>query len=203
MPIELHHSIIENRRRVLAERLREAPLAGPIVLEIGSGHGHFLTAYAAAHPERRCVGIDLLPERIERAERKRERARAGNLRFLRAAADDFLSIVPADLRFDEIFLLFPDPWPKRRHEKNRLMRPALLAALAAHAEPGTRLHFRTDHAPYFAEARATIAASPCWKEIDAPWPFELPTIFQQRAGSFESLTAERTSTAASPAPSHR
>jgi tRNA (guanine-N7-)-methyltransferase len=164
----------------------------PAVLEIGCGHGHFLVAYAAAHPGVPCVGIDLQPDRIERAERKRERARLGNARFVRADAEDFLAALPEAARFARIFVLFPDPWPKRRHHKNRLLRPEFLSALACRCVPGARLHVRTDHAHYFGEVQAAIDASPEWTGVGEPWPFELETVFQQRAPSYSSLTASRT-----------
>jgi tRNA (guanine-N7-)-methyltransferase len=180
------------RRRQLSEACAGLiPLAEPFTLEIGSGHGHFLTAYASAHPNRPCIGIDLQPDRVARANRKRERARCPNLRFLRADADDFLAILPESARFSECFLLFPDPWPKRRHHKNRLMRPEFLERLAARAGEGARLYFRTDHEPYFTDAQATIRSSPSWREVESPWPLETPTVFQQRAPRYFSLVAIR------------
>ena len=163
-----------------------------IVLEIGCGHGHFLTAYAAAHPEKFCVGFDIVLDRIVRAGRKRARAELEkNLAFVRAEATEFFAALPAPVRFTEIFILFPDPWPKRRHHKNRMIRPGILSALAARATNATRLCFRTDHAPYFADARRTIAEHGAWKIAPAnePWPFEFQTVFQERAAGFQSLVA--------------
>jgi len=186
-------------RAELAElfRGREGAEAGThegIVLEIGCGHGHFLTAYAAAHPKKFCVGFDIELDRIERAGRKRRRAELEkNLAFVRAEATEFFAALPEHARFTDIFILFPDPWPKRRHHKNRMIREEILSALAAHANPGsaTRLYFRTDYAPYFADARQTIAEHPAWKIAPAgtPWPFEFQTVFQERAEGFQSLIA--------------
>ena len=180
------------RRRLLAEAcVGLIPRAEPFTLEIGSGHGHFLTAYASANPGRLCIGIDLQPDRVTRADRKRERARCPNLHFLRADADDFIAILPETARFSECFLLFPDPWPKRRHHKNRLMRSEFLERLAARGSEGARLFFRTDHEPYFTDAQVAIRSSPLWREIAAPWPLETPTVFQQRAPRYFSLVAIR------------
>jgi tRNA (guanine-N7-)-methyltransferase len=115
---------------------------GGVVLEIGCGHGHFLTAYAAAHPEKFCVGFDIEIDRIERAGRKRRRAELEkNLAFVRAEATEFFAALPAHARFSEVFVLFPDPWPKRRHHKNRMIRPESLSALAARA---AKLRFFTE-----------------------------------------------------------
>ena len=163
-----------------------------VVLEIGCGHGHFLTAYAAAHPEKFCVGFDIVLDRIERAGRKRKRASLeGNLAFVRAEATEFFAALPESVRFTDVFILFPDPWPKRRHHKNRMIRPDILSMLAAHADSASRLYFRTDYAPYFTDARQTISEHGAWKIAPAgtPWPFEFQTVFQERAERFQSLIA--------------
>jgi tRNA (guanine-N7-)-methyltransferase len=164
------------------------------VWELGSGHGHYLTAYAAAHPEKLCIGIDLVGERVERAARKRERAGLSNLHFLRAEARLFLEMLPAEATLADVFILFPDPWPKLRHRKHRIVQPEVLSAIAAHAAPTCRLLFRTDFAPYFDEAVATVRAHSQWRVVDEPWPFEFETVFQSRARAFHSLIARRQQT---------
>ena len=191
----LHADVISKRRNDLRELC--AGFIKPndkIVWEVGCGHGHFLTAYAKAHPEAICVGIDLILDRITRGERKRERARLPNLRFVRAEARDFLEAMPAGARFSAVYMLFPDPWPKRRHHKHRLLDFSFLKAVAQRAGEGVPFYFRTDHEPYFADARATFAAQPHWDTCPSEeWPFELPTIFQQKAPSYQSLVARRNS----------
>ncbi len=163
-----------------------------ITLEIGCGHGHYLTAYAAAHPESFCIGIDLLKDRIARASRKRDRAKLTNLIFLEAEAREFLDSLPAGTFLADIFILFPDPWPKRRHHKNRIIQPEVLSDLAAKSRAGALLCFRTDYAPYFVDAHATVAGHADWTlEPVTPWPFELETVFQSRADSYQSLVAQR------------
>jgi tRNA (guanine-N7-)-methyltransferase len=182
--------IITERRSALQREL-DAILPGRehFVLEIGCGHGHFLTAYAGAHPNQLCVGIDLVGERIDRAKRKATRAKLPNLHFIRAEARLFLDTLPAEPRISELFILFPDPWPKLRHNKHRILQPSFLAQAAAHASRDARLYFRTDFAPYFESARETIASDPHWEISGDPWPFEFVTVFQQRAPSYNSLVA--------------
>ena len=166
-----------------------APAVG-FVLEIGCGHGHFLNAYAAAHPGRECVGLDLRLERILKACRKRDRANLDNLHFIRGEARDFLRELPSEAHLLDIYLLFPDPWPKKRHHKNRLFKPEFLDELAARAGEGSRLFFRTDHQPYFDEAVAMVDAHPAWHRLPAgPFAYEHDTIFQSRAPAFHSLAA--------------
>jgi len=160
--------------------------------EVGSGHGHFLTAYAAANPGRLCVGVDLAADRIARAERKRKRAGLANLHFLQAEAGAFLKALPAHASLLEVYVLFPDPWPKRRHHKNRLMQTGFLEAVAARAGQGARLFFRTDDESYFVYVESVIRSLSTWKLSGEPWPFEVSTVFQERASSHRSLTAVRT-----------
>lgn len=160
------------------------------VLEIGSGHGHFLEAYASAHVGHFCLGIDYCAERSRRAARKQQRHAHGNLHFLRAEVWEFLDSLPAALRFDRVFVLFPDPWPKRRHQKYRLISERFLTRLAGIVSPGGALFLRTDAASYFSEARETIAAHHLWRiAAEVPWPFEQPTVFQSKAPSYDSLVA--------------
>jgi tRNA (guanine-N7-)-methyltransferase len=161
-----------------------------ITLEIGCGHGHFLNAYAQAHPGEHCLGLDLLADRIARAQKKARRAGLTNLAFFHAEARLLLEALPAPVRLGRIFILFPDPWPKRRHHKNRIMQPEFLQTLATRAGQGTRLCFRTDYLPYFEAARATLRDHPAWQLVEEPWPFEHETVFQSRADSYHSFLAQ-------------
>lgn len=188
-----HRDRIAARRQLLREKSAALLAVQPaFVWEIGCGHGHFLTGYAEKHPDRLCIGIDVILDRIGRANRKRERAQLPNLHFVRADATDFLATLPPSAVATEIYILFPDPWPKRRHWKNRLMEPSFLHAAAQRAGQGARLYFRTDYEPYYLEANALMAAHPDWQvRPEALWPFELETVFQRRATRYHSLIAER------------
>jgi len=193
MPLEIAQALTTSRLAEIRTQLALLlPSAKPITLEIGSGHGHFLTAYAAAHPERLCIGIDLIGDRLERSARKSNRAKLTNVTWMHAEATLFLEALPADTALAEIFVLFSDPWPKRRHWKNRVVQPDFLSLLASRAGQGARLYFRTDHAQYFEQVGALITQHPSWTlDASAPWLFELPTVFQQRAESHQSLVAIR------------
>jgi tRNA (guanine-N7-)-methyltransferase len=192
MPLEIFEAVQSKRRAAL--RLELAAILPPsearFVLEIGCGNGHFLTAYAAAHPDQLCVGVDLKLERIGKGLRKCERAGLPNLHFLRGDVRNVLQELPADARLLDIYLLFPDPWPKKRHHKNRLLQSGFLNELGARAGQGSRLFFRTDFKPYYDEAREAVASHPHWRLLpDGPFPFEHTTIFQSRAPTFHSLGA--------------
>lgn len=202
MPLALFDTIRAQRLADLRERFfPRLPARGVVTLEIGCGHGHYLAAYAAAHPAEFCVGVDLLADRIARAERKAARARLANLAFVQAEASLFLAALadqPAAPRLGRVFVLFSDPWPKRRHWKHRVLQPALLDTLAPIATPDARLHFRTDHADYFAYARSVVAEHRAWRlaapgEPGGAWPFEHVSVFEERAlaGAPQSFTALR------------
>jgi tRNA (guanine-N7-)-methyltransferase len=187
-----HFTRTTERRAALDEKVADVLREHDrITLEIGSGHGHYLNAYAAAHPEQFCVGIDIILDRFERSEKKRRRAALHNLVFLRAEALEFLAAFPTTTKLTNTFVLFPDPWPKRRHHKNRLIQPSFLTELARHSVPSARLCFRTDFAEYFDAALKVVSAHADWAVVDEPWPFELETVFQARAPAYQSWIARR------------
>jgi tRNA (guanine-N7-)-methyltransferase len=184
--------VAERRESLRAEVARLLPPLGRFVWEIGCGHGHFLTAYAEAHPKEHCIGIDINLDRVRRATKKRDRAGLDRLHFVRAEARLFLEVLPPDTGFSAIYMLFPDPWPKTRHHKYRLLQAGFLHDVAQRTGQGTPLFFRTDHAPYFTEVETLLRDHPDWRSVgDQPWPFELATVFQQKAPSFQSLVAVR------------
>jgi tRNA (guanine-N7-)-methyltransferase len=187
---DYYPALMQQRKKDLADQL--APLFAdpkPFVWEVGSGHGHFLTAYAQAHQDQLCIGIDLIGDRIVRGTRKRDRAKLPNLHFIHAEARLFLEMLPPTATIATVFILFPDPWPKTRHHKNRIIQTEFLSQLRTRMAPTGHLYFRTDFEPYFAAARATLTSHPDWQLCDSPWAFEHETVFQHRAQSYHSLVA--------------
>jgi tRNA (guanine-N7-)-methyltransferase len=202
VPLDFYDSLLDRRLAALrADFFPCLPAAGgkPLAIELGCGHGHYLTAYAGARPEEFCIGLDLLADRIARAERKAKRAGLTNLAFVQAEASLFLSALaawPQRAPVRRIFVLFSDPWPKRRHWKHRVMQTELLDTLANLTETGASVHFRTDHPGYFTYAREVVAAHGAWglaPQEEAPWPFEYVSVFEERAlaGVPQSFTALR------------
>jgi tRNA (guanine-N7-)-methyltransferase len=200
VPLELYDSIRDQRLAALRETFfPRLPADQPLTLELGCGHGHYLTAYAAARPNEFCVGLDLLADRIARAERKAHRAKLANLAFVQAEAALFLSalaVLPRPPRLRRVFVLFSDPWPKRRHWKHRVLQSSLLDTLAPLATADAELHFRTDHPDYFAYAQEVVSTHALWRlatPTEAPWPFEHVSVFEERAlaGAPQSFTARR------------
>jgi len=185
-----YHSQLDERQSQLREISAELFAGTPAcVLEIGCGHGHFLNKYAATYSEKFCLGLDIISDRIDRARRKQQRGRLNNLQFLHANAEEFLASAPAGLRFLDVYVLFPDPWPKRRHHKNRLLQPEFLSRLQPMMAPGSRLFFRTDDEEYYTSSATIVKQHPGWALNLETWPFECETVFQQRVETYFSFVA--------------
>ena len=144
------------------------------------------------HPEDFCVGIDIERERIERAERKQMRARLSEPALCPRRGRAFSRCGPKSPRARaRSTSFFPTPGPKRRHHKNRLLTPPFLERLAETSCEGARLYFRTDYKAYYEEARAAAGRAPSWAVAGEAWPFDAPTVFQQRASEYHSFVAVR------------
>jgi len=191
--------VIERRAALQRDLATLLPAPRAIVWEVGCGHGHFLVRYAGEHPQKYCVGVDIILDRLERSGKKRDRAKLDNCHFVRAEAREFFNALPAHITFEEVWVLFPDPWPKARHNKNRLLKADFFAAIASRAAEGARFYFRTDHEEYFREVEGLVAGLRTWRrDPTAPWPLEQETVFQARAPRHFSLVAVRTSHPAPP-----
>jgi tRNA (guanine-N7-)-methyltransferase len=107
-------------------------------------------------------------------------------------------MLPPHVTFSDLLILFPDPWPKARHHKHRILQPAFLSAAAERGSSDCRLSFRTDFVPYFEAGKKIIQAHPQWNISDETWPFESSTVFQSRAPAYQSLVARRSSSSRVP-----
>ena len=124
---------------------REAPLE----VDLGSGDGSFLVAMAKKHPEHNYLGTERLVGRVRNTSRKAERAGVTNICLLRVESAYLVRhLLPAG-SVARIYVLFPDPWPKRRHWPRRLIQPAFLEAAAMALRKGGELCVKTDEAGYF------------------------------------------------------
>lgn len=184
------------RRAERVARLREScadifALSQNISLEIGCGKGHWLSAYAAANPDELCVGIDLISERVRDSQRRAKNKNASNAHFVKAEALEFLEAMPRDARIGKIFIFFPDPWPKERHHKRRLMQHEFLDYIRQFANAGTKLYFRTDYREYFDWTAEIINENSNWKITEeTELPLEEVSQFQRILSEFSTLVAE-------------
>lgn len=163
-------------------------------LEIGCGHGHWLAAYAKANPEEFCVGIDLITGRIAKSLRKQELQNIKNISFLKAEATEVLDALPPAHKIEKIFILYPDPWPKRRHHKNRFISEENLTRLAKVSTAEAKFYFRTDDADYFDWTVRELKNHPNWQICEEnPWPFETPTFFEELTKVKRDVIAQKVS----------
>lgn len=162
---------------------READL----VVEIGGGQGEALVTAAARQPERDFLGCEVYGPGLARTMMDLERAGDGeplpNVRLVQADAVDLLhALEPASLA--EVWTFFPDPWPKKRHHKRRLVAPAFAALVAGRLRPGGLWRLATDWADYADQMRAVLDACAGLVNLhdgDAP-RFDRPmTRFESRA----------------------
>jgi len=122
------------------------------VLDIGFGDGEALVTNALNNPAADYVGVEVHEPGIGHLLLKLEQARVDNVRVIARDAAEVLPQLIADSSFDRVFLLFPDPWPKKRQLKRRLLAPELLAELARVLRQGGELRFASDDADYAARA---------------------------------------------------
>jgi tRNA (guanine-N7-)-methyltransferase len=151
-----------------------------------------LTDYAAAHPETTCVGVDLISWRIRKGIDKKQKRGLENLYFYKAELGEFIEVLPPNLRFERAVFLFPDPWPKARHHRRRMIQRGLLDALASRTDPDGEFCFRTDDRPYFDWTIEHLENHPDW-DIDpkAAWHHESETYFQGLMDGYFSVVAKR------------
>jgi len=122
--------------------------AAPRTLEIGFGNGEHLLERALAAPERDFLGIEVHPPGIGHLLLQASKADASNLRVIAHDAVEVLQCQIAPDSVDELQLLFPDPWPKARHHKRRIVQPAFASLVASRLKGGGRFHLATDWEPY-------------------------------------------------------
>ncbi len=152
--------------------------SGAMNLEIGCGHGHWLTSLASLRSKDIFVGIDLLSKRIRKSDRKKELLNISNVFFLKAEANEFLEALPKNIYLKNIYVMYPDPWPKKRHYKNRLIQDSFLKILHDKSRPGSKLFFKTDHEPYFDWTKQVLTKSSSWVLGSDNWPHDGTSYFQ-------------------------
>jgi len=127
-------------------------------LEIGFGGGEHLAGQAARHADTGFIGAEPFIDGVAKLLTALEEQKLSNVRVRRGDARDLVAQF-ADQSIDRAFILFPDPWPKTRHRKRRLVQPDFLVELARILKPGARLRFATDWADYANRALADVTRS--------------------------------------------
>jgi tRNA (guanine-N7-)-methyltransferase len=158
----------------------------PRVLDIGFGDGEALATSAANYPQHDYLGIEVHEPGIGHLFLLLERAGLTNVRVIARDATEVLPESLPDASFAAVNLFFPDPWPKKRHHKRRIVQATFAADVARVLEPSGLLHIATDWADYAEHARAVLAGNPDFVPVVAddvchnPLAFRPPTKFERR-----------------------
>ena len=158
----------------------------PLTLEVGFGSGDTLLDMARSHPERDYLGIEVYDAGVGRVLESLEREALGNVRLWHADAVPVLAHCIAPRSLDEVLLLFPDPWPKKRHHKRRIVQPAFARLVVERLVPGGVWRLATDWSPYAEHMLDVLDAEPELFNVHgprarAPRPETRPTTrFEQR-----------------------
>jgi len=139
---------------------REFGRHAPRVLEIGFGMGETTADIAAAHPGTDFLGIEVHAPGVGSLLRQVEARGLANVRVIRHDAVEVLQAMIAPESLDGIHVFFPDPWPKKRHHKRRLIQPPLARLLGERLRPGGYLHVATDWLDYAEQILAVLSAEP-------------------------------------------
>ena len=141
----------------------------PVLLEIGSGMGETTSQLAAAAPELNYLAVEVYQPGLAQLLLRAEALGLTNLRLLRGDAVDLLTrhIEPGTLSGIRIF--FPDPWPKKRHHKRRLVQPEFIALAASRLAPGAVIHLATDWADYADQMLEVLSAEPLLRNQHDGW----------------------------------
>jgi len=157
---------------VLRERGPAACLgAERVVLELGFGRAELLLELAEQNPKRVYLGVEVSRKRVEKAGKRAQRRELANVFMVHAPAEYVLERVLPAGSVEECWVNCPDPWPKKRHWRRRLVQAPLVALLARALAPGALLHIATDHEDYRDWIAAVLAAQCAFVNLHAPAAF--------------------------------
>jgi tRNA (guanine-N7-)-methyltransferase len=142
----------------------------PVELEIGIGKAGFLLRRAQTHPTINFVGIEWAGKFYRHAVDRLQRWNVPNARIIRTDASHFIRVQCPRGSLAALHIFHPDPWPKKRHHKRRLIQKPFVDAVVACLVPGGRWAVQTDHHDYFEQIRALLIACPELEEA----PFDDP-----------------------------
>jgi tRNA (guanine-N7-)-methyltransferase len=161
-------------------------------IELGCGDASFICELAKRHPERNFIGVERLLGRISKLDRKGRRAGLTNLRGVRIESSYFLRFLLPRHSASALHIYFPDPWPKKKHRKNRLINEQFPALAFNALAPGGKIYLRTDDPDYFDQMKEVFAADSKYRPIETPSDLlDLLTDFEKEfhAKGIETLRA--------------
>ena len=136
----------------------------PVALEIGCGTGHFVADMAEKHQETGFIAIDIYNRGCYKTCRKADNRVLDNVRVLRMEARDLLRHLPKNF-LSAVYVNCPDPWPKKRHRKRRLVNEDLLEQLRYVLKPGGHFYFVSDFGDYTEVVEMLLGREPGWQTV--------------------------------------
>ena len=156
------------------------PKPQPVEVELGCGDASFLVDYAKLQPQRNFIGVERLLGRIRKLDRKGRRAGLTNLRGVRIESSYFLEYLLPPHSVSAVHVYFPDPWPKKRHHKNRLINERFPKIVRAALAPGGVVYLRTDDEDYFSQITEVFGLASEFRKVETPSELaELLTDFER------------------------
>lgn len=152
---------------------------GPITLEIGFGNGDTLITLAQAYPERNFIGIDVHKPGVGSLLLKLENLQLTNVKVFCTDAITVIQSIP-DASLAAVYLLFPDPWPKRRHFKRRIVQPSFVELIQSKLMKEGKFHLATDWEDYADQMLEVISQNTCFKLNASASPERPTTKFETR-----------------------
>jgi len=144
------------------------PKSQPLEVELGCGDASFLVEYARRNPARNFIGVERLLGRINKLDRKGRRAGLTNLRGVRIESSYFLQYLLPRHSAEALHIYFPDPWPKKKHHKHRLIGKDFPALARAALVPGGAVYLRTDDVDYFGQMTEVFATDKDFQKTPTP-----------------------------------
>jgi tRNA (guanine-N7-)-methyltransferase len=152
---------------------------GPVEIEVGIGKGRFLLAAAEARPEVRHLGVEWANKYLRIAESRAAKRGLENVRFVRVDVAELMPVLP-EHSVSAYYVFYPDPWPKKRHQKRRFFCPANVDHLARTLVSGGLVHAATDHRAYWEVIEPLMDGHLAFERLDGfggdafPLPVDAP-----------------------------
>lgn len=175
------HAAVERTQWIPEDYFREARIeeifenpGSPLELDLGCGDGSFLVELAKRHPDRNFLATERLMGRVEKVAKKIARAGLNNARVLRLESHYVLRWLLPPGCASVIYVLHPDPWPKRIHHDRRLIQAEFMEAVHRVLADGGELRVKTDDKPYYQWMEKVFATCPQFERLDWIEPEDWP-----------------------------
>jgi tRNA (guanine-N7-)-methyltransferase len=156
------------------------PKPQPVEVELGCGDASFLVEYACRQPGKNFIGVERLLGRIQKLDKKGRRLNLANLRGIRIESAYFLEYLLPPHRAEAIHIYFPDPWPKKKHRRHRLINESFPVLAHRALAAGGTVFLRTDDVDYFQQMNEAFGAAQKFEKVETPLSLaEITTDFER------------------------